>query len=78
MQLGQLQQHWNLKRSPPGSAGHFQVDVALPLGPRWQLHRKEQQPDTLIDVIQVRVDVNDPMLCHSADACLVGLYKQET
>ncbi|KAL0051100.1 hypothetical protein WJX82_001902 [Trebouxia sp. C0006] len=54
VQLGQLQQHWNLKRSPPGSAGHFQIDVALPLGPRWQLHRKEQQPDTLIDVIQAQ------------------------
>ncbi|KAL0038855.1 hypothetical protein WJX79_010799 [Trebouxia sp. C0005] len=52
VQLGQLQQHWNLKRSAPGSAGHFQIDVALPLGSQWQLHRKEQQPDTLIDVIQ--------------------------
>ncbi|KAL0030853.1 hypothetical protein WJX77_009669 [Trebouxia sp. C0004] len=52
VQLGQLQQHWNLKRSLPGSAGHFQIDVALPLGPQWQLHRKEQQPDTLIDVLQ--------------------------
>ena len=53
-QLAQLQQHWNLKRSQPGGPGHFQIDVALPMGRQWQLHRNEQQPDTLIDVIQVR------------------------
>lgn len=52
-QLAQLQQHWNLKRSQPGGRGHFQIDIALPLGRQWQLHRKEQQPDTLIDIIQV-------------------------
>lgn len=52
-QLAQLQQHWNLKRSPPGGPGRFQIDVALPLGRQWQLHRSTQQPDTLIDVIQV-------------------------
>ncbi|KAL3138519.1 hypothetical protein ABBQ32_006303 [Trebouxia sp. C0010 RCD-2024] len=51
-QLAQLQQHWNLKRSPPGGPGRFQIDVALPLGRQWQLHRSTQQPDTLIDVIQ--------------------------
>ncbi len=78
MQLGQLQQHWNLKRSPPGSAGHFQIDVALPLGPQWQLHRKEQQPDTLIDVIQVNFIVNDCMICYTAGPCLVSCCKRES
>ena len=52
-QLARLQQHWNIKRSPAGRPGHFQIDVALPLGRQWQLHRSTQQPDTLIDVIQV-------------------------
>lgn len=52
-QLAQLQQHWNLQRSQPGGRGHFQIDVALPMGRQWQLHRNEQQPDTLIDVLQV-------------------------
>ena len=52
-QLAQLQQHWNLKRSQPGGPGLFQIDVALPLGEHWQLHRKDEQSNTLVDVIQV-------------------------
>ena len=52
-QLAQLQQHWNIKRSQVAGARHFQIDVALPLGQHWQLHQQQQQPDTLVDVIQV-------------------------
>ena len=54
-QLAQLQQHWNLQRSQPGTGamGPFQIDVALPLGHQWQLKRKEQQPDTVVDVLEV-------------------------
>ena len=54
-QLAQLQQHWTLQRTQPGTgaAGAFQVDVALPLGRQWQLSRKEQQPNTIVDVVEV-------------------------
>lgn len=48
-----LQQQWTLQRAPPGAAGSFQIDVALPWGPHWQLKRKEQQPDAVVDVLQV-------------------------
>ena len=54
-QLAQLQHHWTLQRSQPGTgaAGPFQIDVALPLGRHWQLNRKEQQPNATVDVVEV-------------------------
>lgn len=56
-QLAQLQQCWTVQRSQPGTGalGHFQVDVALPLKPHWQLNRKEQQPNAVVDIVKVGV-----------------------
>lgn len=54
-QLAQLQQQWTLRRPQLGSgaAGPFQIDVALPLGPKWQLRRDEQQPNAIVDIAEV-------------------------
>lgn len=53
-QLAQLQQRWTLRRPQLGSgaAGPFQIDVALPLGPKWQLRRDEQQPYAIVDIAE--------------------------
>lgn len=51
-QLAHLQQHWNIKRSYQGTGGNLQIDVALPLGHKWQLCRKEEQPDSMVDINQ--------------------------
>ena len=69
--LTQMRRRWNVQQA---ATGQYHVDLAIPLGPQWQLTRGTEQPDSCVDLLQVLCGADCPMA--QAGLMLVSCHMQ--